>query len=207
VPTPASLSCASSLESSLLTTVFRRYRIVLGGDGSLLADQLGIWRPNPSACGCGRNTNTDSAIIAPAAIMESRANASCQIWPPRLAAIPMAALKVQAAQFASRIFAISLPHLSLERDFCRRHGDQRRDDARRTSSIAHLANRRPAPVEIRPHVGAALAAGLADEPRLEIGELEIVRPAVRTERSNGCRCSPLSRPECRARLARACRRR
>jgi len=94
----------------------------------------------------------------------------------------MAALKVQAAQFASRIFAISLPHLSLERDFCRRHGDQRRDDARRTSSIAHLANRRPAPVEIRPRVGAALAAGLADEPRLEIGELEIVRPAVRTER-------------------------
>jgi hypothetical protein len=34
----------------------------------------------------------------------------------------MAALKAQAAQFAPRTFAISLPPSSLERDFCRRQG-------------------------------------------------------------------------------------
>ena len=35
-----------------------------------------------------------------------------------------------------------------------------------------------APVEIRPHVCAALAAGLAHEPRLDIGQPGIIGPAV-----------------------------
>src|ERR1700730_11671188 len=38
------------------------------------------------------------------------------------------------------------------------------------STIAHSADCCPVPLEIRPHVSAAFAAGLAYEPRLEIGE-------------------------------------
>jgi hypothetical protein len=45
-----------------------------------------------------------------------------------------------------------------------------RHTANTSSSIAHSFDGHFVPVEIRPHVGAALAARLADEPRLEIGQ-------------------------------------
>ena len=38
------------------------------------------------------------------------------------------------------------------------------------------------PTEVGPDVGAALAAGLADEPTFNIGEPDIVRPSVATDR-------------------------
>jgi hypothetical protein len=48
---------------------------------------------------------------------------------------------------------------------------------------AHRGNRlRLVPIEIRPDVGASLAAGLAHEARLKIGEPNVIRPSVRTDR-------------------------
>jgi hypothetical protein len=38
------------------------------------------------------------------------------------------------------------------------------------------------PVEVRPHLGAAVAAGRADETRLDVGEPDLVGPAVAADR-------------------------
>ena len=38
------------------------------------------------------------------------------------------------------------------------------------------------PMEVGPDVGAALAAGLADEPIFDVGEPDIVRPLIATDR-------------------------
>ena len=40
----------------------------------------------------------------------------------------------------------------------------------------------PVPIEIGPDVGASLAAGLAHEARLKIGEPNVIMPSVRTDR-------------------------
>jgi len=40
----------------------------------------------------------------------------------------------------------------------------------------------PVPVEIRPHVGAALSARLANQAALNAGQPEINRPAIATDR-------------------------
>jgi hypothetical protein len=50
----------------------------------------------------------------------------------------------------------------------------------RLSPIAQHSDRHIVPVEIRPHIGATLAA--AGEARLEIGEPKLVRPSIRAER-------------------------
>jgi hypothetical protein len=42
----------------------------------------------------------------------------------------------------------------------------------------------PVPIEIRPHVGAALAASLAHKPRFDIGHPEIIGPAIAVFRGN-----------------------
>jgi hypothetical protein len=39
------------------------------------------------------------------------------------------------------------------------------------------------PIEIRPHVGAAMTAGLANELRLDIGQPGIIGPAIATDRN------------------------
>jgi hypothetical protein len=44
------------------------------------------------------------------------------------------------------------------------------------SVVAHNGHTLFIPIEVRPHVGAALAAGLADKPWLDVGEPEIVGP-------------------------------
>ena len=36
--------------------------------------------------------------------------------------------------------------------------------------------------EVRPDLGAALAAGLADEERLDVGEPHVIRPSIRADR-------------------------
>jgi hypothetical protein len=46
------------------------------------------------------------------------------------------------------------------------------------SPIAHPGSRLPIPVEIRPHVGAALAASLADKAIFNIGQPHIVGQAL-----------------------------
>jgi hypothetical protein len=46
------------------------------------------------------------------------------------------------------------------------------------SSIACLPDRHFVPVEIRPHVGATLAACLADKPRLEVVKPNINSPSI-----------------------------
>ena len=38
------------------------------------------------------------------------------------------------------------------------------------------------PMEAGPHVGAALAAGLADEPIFDVGEPDVVRPLIAADR-------------------------
>jgi hypothetical protein len=48
-----------------------------------------------------------------------------------------------------------------------------------TSSITHAADRPCVPVEIRPDVGATLAANLADEARLDVRQPHVIGPAVR----------------------------
>jgi hypothetical protein len=40
----------------------------------------------------------------------------------------------------------------------------------------------PVPVEIRPHVGAALAAGLADETMLYVGQAKVIGPLIGADR-------------------------
>ena len=70
--------------------------------------------------------------------------------------------------------------------------------------IAHHPDRRLVPVEVRPDVGTTLAAGRADEARLDVAQPEIIGPAVAAGRDSG---SPRSRSGCRERLARASRRR
>ena len=42
--------------------------------------------------------------------------------------------------------------------------------------IAHHSTRLSVPIEIRPHVCTALAAGAADKPPLNIGQPKIIRP-------------------------------
>ena len=49
------------------------------------------------------------------------------------------------------------------------------------SAIAHAAGRLTVPIEIRPDIGAALAAGVADKPRLQIGQADVIRPRVGAE--------------------------
>jgi hypothetical protein len=46
---------------------------------------------------------------------------------------------------------------------------RRREYSDRTSAIAHRADLFPAPIEIRPHIGTALAAGAAGETILDVG--------------------------------------
>ena len=52
---------------------------------------------------------------------------------------------------------------------------------RRTSSITHRSRRRLAPVEVGPDIGAAPAARLAHEPRLEIRQPQVIGPAIGAE--------------------------
>ena len=47
-----------------------------------------------------------------------------------------------------------------------------------TDSPPHRGSRLPVPVEVPPDVGAALAAGLANELRLDVGQPDIIGPAV-----------------------------
>jgi hypothetical protein len=54
--------------------------------------------------------------------------------------------------------------------------------------IAHGADRRFVAVEVRPHVGAALAARGAGEPRLEIGQPDVIGPSVSHDGANDHRC-------------------
>jgi hypothetical protein len=42
------------------------------------------------------------------------------------------------------------------------------------SPKAHLADRHPTPIEVRPHVCAALAADLADETMLYVGQAKVI---------------------------------
>ena len=55
-------------------------------------------------------------------------------------------------------------------DLCKEPGcnTYMRNYAQRALTIAHHDSRLPVPIEIRPHVGAALAASPADKPRLNI---------------------------------------
>ena len=48
--------------------------------------------------------------------------------------------------------------------------------------IPHHRRRRLIPIEIRPHICATLAAGLADETRLQIGQPQIIRPGIAADR-------------------------
>jgi len=50
------------------------------------------------------------------------------------------------------------------------------------TTIAHHGRPLPVPIEIRPHVGAALAAGPADKPLFDVGQPEIFGPAIGTDR-------------------------
>jgi hypothetical protein len=52
----------------------------------------------------------------------------------------------------------------------------------RTLTIAHHRDRRLIPIEVRPDVGASLVTGFAYEPRLEIGEPDVIAPRVRADR-------------------------
>jgi hypothetical protein len=63
----------------------------------------------------------------------------------------------------------------------RRTQDRRTGDLQRISSIAHHRDRHPVPSEVRPHVGAALAADLADETMLYVGQAKVIRPVVATD--------------------------
>src|SRR6516165_12404346 len=60
---------------------------------------------------------------------------------------------------------------------------RRREYGDRTSAIAHHACLLPVPIEIRPHVGAALSADLADETMLNVGQPDIIGPAIAVDRS------------------------
>jgi hypothetical protein len=64
----------------------------------------------------------------------------------------------------------------------RRRQDRRRDNRRWTSSITDLPNRLLIPVEIRPDIRIALAAGRADEARLDVREPEVVGPSISVDR-------------------------
>ena len=57
-------------------------------------------------------------------------------------------------------------------------GSERGRSATRTSAVARLLNGLPIPIEIRPHVGAALAVGGAGEARLNIREPNVIWPPV-----------------------------
>src|SRR6266478_3151175 len=58
-----------------------------------------------------------------------------------------------------------------------------RHDQSGSHPIAHRRDRRRlVPMKVRPNVGTSLAAGLANEPRLEIGQPETIRPLVRADR-------------------------
>jgi len=43
--------------------------------------------------------------------------------------------------------------------------------------------RLPIPIEVRPHAGATMAIGAADESRLNIGQPGIIRPAIAIDRN------------------------
>jgi hypothetical protein len=58
----------------------------------------------------------------------------------------------------------------------------RQSGATRTLSIAHRRGRRASPMEVRPDVGASLAACLASEQGFEIGEPDVIRPSVAADR-------------------------
>jgi hypothetical protein len=49
-------------------------------------------------------------------------------------------------------------------------------------AITHRCDNLPIPVEVRPDVSPSLAAGLADEPRLEIGQPDVIRPSISADR-------------------------
>ena len=48
--------------------------------------------------------------------------------------------------------------------------------------MAHHPDRCLAPIEIRPHARATLAAGSAHKPRFDIGQSDIIRPVVAADR-------------------------
>ena len=49
-------------------------------------------------------------------------------------------------------------------------------------TIVHRRGGLPLPIEIRPHIGASLAAGLAREAWFKIGEPDVIGPCVRADR-------------------------
>jgi hypothetical protein len=51
-------------------------------------------------------------------------------------------------------------------------------DENSSSPISHRLHRLLIPIEVRPNVGAALAAGRADETWLKIGQPHVVRPSI-----------------------------
>jgi len=50
------------------------------------------------------------------------------------------------------------------------------------SPKAHLADRHPTPIEVRPHVCAALAADPTGEALLDIGQSGIIGPSIAADR-------------------------
>jgi hypothetical protein len=52
----------------------------------------------------------------------------------------------------------------------------------RALAMAHRRDGRLVPMKVRPNVGAAPTAGLADETWLEIGEPDVIRPLIRADR-------------------------
>jgi hypothetical protein len=58
-----------------------------------------------------------------------------------------------------------------------------RSGGTRTLPIAHRRDRRLVPMKVRPNIGPSLAAGLAEEARLEVGQPHVVSPFVRADRN------------------------
>ena len=70
-------------------------------------------------------------------------------------------------------------------------------------AIAHRCDRRLVRMKVRPNVGASLAASLAGEQGLDIGQPDFVGPSVSADReSNGCTGNSDSRRAGRARRSR-----
>jgi hypothetical protein len=91
--------------SSLLTTVLRGYQIVLGGDGALLADQLGIWRPNPSVVWMRSEHKYRQRHHRARRNNVDRAPTHLPIW-PRAAAIPDAFVLPKIMSLEARAAAL-----------------------------------------------------------------------------------------------------
>ena len=59
------------------------------------------------------------------------------------------------------------------------------------SPKAHLADRHPTPIEVRPHVCAALAADPTGEALLDIGQSGIIGPSIAADRDGAATCDRL----------------